>query len=214
MPAYLSPVKIGEISGIFTIMKLYLIRHGETTGDIEGRFGGDYDDHLTEKGQTQAKELAESLKNKGLEVILHSPRIRAVETAKAISNSTGASLEELQNLRERNNFGVITGMTKAEAADQHPEELAKIEKDRIYHDVKDSESYEDTHRRVEKVFSEINNRPEESLAVVAHGGVISTLLREKFGHDNVKIGDCGVIEMDYDGNNHKIVCLTNVEIPN
>ena len=31
-------------------MKIYLIRHGETTSDIEDRFGGDYDDHLTSHG--------------------------------------------------------------------------------------------------------------------------------------------------------------------
>ena len=31
-------------------MLIYLARHGETTGDVEDRYGGDYDDHLTEKG--------------------------------------------------------------------------------------------------------------------------------------------------------------------
>jgi hypothetical protein len=28
-------------------MKIYLIRHGETTGDVEGRYGGDFDDSLS-----------------------------------------------------------------------------------------------------------------------------------------------------------------------
>lgn len=31
-------------------MKIFLIRHGQTTGDIEGLYGGTYDDRLSKKG--------------------------------------------------------------------------------------------------------------------------------------------------------------------
>ena len=54
-------------------MKIIFIRHGETTGDIENRYGGDYDDHLTEKGIEQAEQLAEELEAKHLEVLITSP---------------------------------------------------------------------------------------------------------------------------------------------
>ena len=40
------------------VVKIYLIRHGETTGDVEDRYGGAYDDHLSEKEKAQARELA------------------------------------------------------------------------------------------------------------------------------------------------------------
>lgn len=30
-------------------MKIFLIRYGETTGDVEDRYGGWYDDHLTKR---------------------------------------------------------------------------------------------------------------------------------------------------------------------
>jgi broad specificity phosphatase PhoE len=39
-------------------MNLFFIRHGETTGDVEGRYGGDYDDRLTEKGSRAAYPTA------------------------------------------------------------------------------------------------------------------------------------------------------------
>lgn len=45
-------------------MKIFLCRHGQTTGDIEDRYGGDYDDHLTDLGKTQAEELANKLQGK------------------------------------------------------------------------------------------------------------------------------------------------------
>ena len=54
-------------------MKIFLIRHGESTGDIEDRYGGDYDDSLTEKGFVQAGNLAEQLANEGIELLMHSP---------------------------------------------------------------------------------------------------------------------------------------------
>jgi probable phosphoglycerate mutase len=65
-------------------MKIYLIRHGETTSDIEDRFGGYYDDYLTEKGKKQAQEMTTFLKDFPLVKIFFSPRIRTVETAKAL----------------------------------------------------------------------------------------------------------------------------------
>lgn len=35
-------------------MKIYLIRHGESTSDVENRYGGTYNDHLTQKGKAQS----------------------------------------------------------------------------------------------------------------------------------------------------------------
>jgi broad specificity phosphatase PhoE len=66
-------------------MKIIFIRHGETTGDIEDRFGGDYDDHLSEKGVAQAKQVAELLKNRNMGVIYSSVLVRAKETAGVIA---------------------------------------------------------------------------------------------------------------------------------
>jgi broad specificity phosphatase PhoE len=62
-------------------MKIFFIRHGETTGDVENLYGGIYDDHLSPKGRDQAQRLAIVLKDKGIERIFSSPLIRAKETA-------------------------------------------------------------------------------------------------------------------------------------
>ncbi len=194
-------------------MKIYLIRHGETTGDLEDRFGGDYDDHLTEKGQEQAEELGNTLKDKQLDIILHSPRIRAVETANVVSEVTGVVTKEIHDFRERNNYGVLTGLTKKEGAAQFPQEWAKIEKDKTFHDVTNSESYEELKKRVVEAFEKVSERSEKTVAIVTHGGVIGGIAREVFGHENIKIGDCGIIEIDFTDNKHTIVCLTGASIP-
>lgn len=194
-------------------MKIYLIRHGETTGDIENRFGGDYDDHLTEKGKEQAKSLGSLLKDKGIEVILHSPRIRAIETAEIVSDSIDSPMEEIHDIRERNNYGVLTGLTKKEGEEKFPKEFAKIKRDKTYHDVEKSESYELLKERVQDAFNKISKRSNKSLAIVTHGGVIGGIAREVFGHQEVKIGDCGIIEINStEEGKHQIVCLTNASI--
>jgi len=54
-------------------MKIYLIRHGQTTGDVEGLYGGTYDDRLSAKGKGQVKKLASKLTGRGIEIIYSKP---------------------------------------------------------------------------------------------------------------------------------------------
>ena len=56
-------------------MRIYLIRHGQTTGDVEDRYGGDYDDHLTELGRNQSNDLGVKLQNLGIEIFLLAQRL-------------------------------------------------------------------------------------------------------------------------------------------
>ena len=109
-------------------MKIYLIRHGQTTGDVENRYGGDYDDSLTELGVKQSEEVAEKLRNKGIKKIYCSTRKRARETAEILCKKINAQLNFVGDLRERNNYGIVTGMIKEEAKKKHPKEVEKLEK--------------------------------------------------------------------------------------
>src|SRR3989338_7467388 len=128
-------------------MKIYLIRHVESTGDIEDRFGGDYDDHLTKKGKAQAGELAKQLQDQKIEIIFVSPRIRARETAEEIKKVLNVPIKVVEDLRERNNYGVLTGLTKIEAKEKYPVDFEKIYKNKTYHTDSGSESYEEIKKR-------------------------------------------------------------------
>ncbi len=63
-------------------MKLYIIRHGETYGNING--DGFSETDLTPTGKKQAFELGERFKNENIDKIYISPLIRAVKTANCI----------------------------------------------------------------------------------------------------------------------------------
>ena len=54
---------------IYLQMKIYLIRYGQTTGDVEDRYGGAYDDELSDKGKIQAEELANKIDNSGIQIL-------------------------------------------------------------------------------------------------------------------------------------------------
>jgi broad specificity phosphatase PhoE len=72
-------------------------------------------------------------------------------------------------------------MIKSEAQKLYPEEIEKVKKDKLYHDVKDSEDYDAFKSRVLNSFENIlNDKQHESVALVSHGGYIGCVMREVF----------------------------------
>lgn len=194
-------------------MKIYLIRHWETTWDIEDRFGGDYDDHLTEKGKEQAQELANKLLGKGITIIYSSPKIRACETSNEVANILNIPVIILDDLRERNNYWVLSGMTKDEAKQKYPEEFEKILKDKTYHDVMGSESYGEIKKRVLNIFSDIVKQQKDTIAIISHGGVISTYVREYLTDGkNIKLRDCEILELVNENGYVRIESFENAKL--
>jgi len=66
-------------------MKAYVLLHGQTDFDAEGRITGNNDPSLNDTGRAQAGEAAQELKTKGIDMILSSPQKRTMETAEIIS---------------------------------------------------------------------------------------------------------------------------------
>lgn len=196
------------------IMIIYLIRHGETTGDVEERYGGDYDDNLTEKGRQQARELTNKLRNKSIQIIYHSPRIRAKETAEILNKNINAKLKVVDELRERNNYGVLTGLIKAEAKEKYPEEVLKLETVWKHHKVKGSEEYEPFKKRVIAAFNDILKKERcEIISIICHGGPITCIIEEilKLGRLK-KLRDCGFIVLEKQDNKLKVISMESIVI--
>lgn len=177
-------------------MKIIFIRHGQTTGDLEDRYGGDYDDHLSEKGRKQTEILPAELKDKGIKIIISSPLIRARETAEIVSG-LGCPIIIEPNFRERNQYGVLSGKIKSEAKRQFPDLVKKL-KDRL-NTIEGAESYEDFSKRIQKAFKNWTfNDKYSCLAVIWHGGPMRVLFRDilKRGEIKNEIGDCGWVELE------------------
>lgn len=177
-------------------MKIYVIRHGQTTGDVEDRYGGDYDDHLTPLGISQAKDLADSLMNENIEIMYVSPLIRAQETAKLLQNVLGVEIETVKDLKERNQNGVLTGMVRSEAQKKYPELVEKVKDP--HNTIEGAEDFGAFSKRVVEAVNKIANSGFETVAVVTHGGPIRRMLENVLlGSPDAKIEDCGWLLMDY-----------------
>lgn len=190
-------------------MKIYLIRHGQTTGDVEDRYGGNYDDHLSEEGEVQALKLAARLKDSGIQVILTSPLARAKETAEIFKATLGCDVTVLENVRERNQYGVLTGLVKSEAKLQYPDLVEKV---KDYHNtIERAEPYSNFKQRIEKVFGEFTNVPYSTIAVVTHGGPIRTIFREILKAGEIDVADCAYALLEKTDSDVKIVELNGID---
>lgn len=174
---------------------IYLIRHGETTGDVEGRYGGDYDDDLTDRGVDQCRQLAESLADAGIERVLTSPLQRAKHAGQILADKFGAPTEILPGLKERNAYGVITGLTKAEALERYPAVVAALAPTAT---VEGAEPYREFVTRVSDALDKLAARPEQVIAAVTHGGFIRALSRSVLTTGEIKeLDDCAYLTLIY-----------------
>jgi len=69
-----------------TDQSIYLVRHGETAFNADGRLRGRADPDLNAAGLGQAKSLASALASAGTSIIVSSPLLRAVHTAAIIAH--------------------------------------------------------------------------------------------------------------------------------
>ncbi|GAB3033873.1 hypothetical protein GCM10027052_09180 [Parafrigoribacterium mesophilum] len=92
---------------------LYLIRHGQTTLNAEGRLRGLADPPLDETGLAEARNLAAVLAGKRPSMVLSSPLQRAVRTAELIAEAAGAPCSADGRFNDRD-YGPRTGEVKAD----------------------------------------------------------------------------------------------------
>lgn len=179
--------------------KIYLIRHGQTTGDIEDRYGGAYDDELTDEGKAQAQELANKLSDSGIQILFCSPLKRAQQTAEILKAKLGCEINTVHDLRERDKNGILTGMTKSEAKIKYPELVEKLKDYR--NQIEGAESQDNFAGRIKKVFTEItDNANYSTVGIVTHGGPIWAIFSDVLGDDGlIDIADCAYAVLDKEG---------------
>lgn len=138
---------------------IYIVRHGQTAWNLQGRKQGRKDSPLTLKGIEQAKDISKILNSsikdyKKFKVVV-SPQWRCQQFASIICELTGINFSECifeENLREHC-FGLWEGKTEEEIEKEFPGFLAKryVPENYWSYVVPMGESYELLHSRVGKV---------------------------------------------------------------
>jgi 2,3-bisphosphoglycerate-dependent phosphoglycerate mutase len=109
---------------------LVLIRHGQSTWNLENRFTGWWDVDVTEKGVAEARAAGARMRDKRLDFDLcfTSLQSRAIKTLHLALEEMGRlwlPVEKDWRLNERH-YGGLTGLDKAETAAKHGEDQVKI----------------------------------------------------------------------------------------
>lgn len=172
---------------------LYLIRHGESQGNLEGRIQGWVDYPLSEPGRQQAARLAERLaqpivpgwREGSIYQLVASPLRRAAETAQIIGQALALPVRSDERLKEYN-FGPLAGLTSDEIVASFPSVRADWEAKRLWQPLPGEEGEAAFVARVRQAMDEVVAGMAEGagLAVVAHGGSLDACLRSWLGLAN------------------------------
>lgn len=160
--------------------RLILLRHGETEWNVERRYQGQLDSALTAVGRAQSRALATRLGRHAVAALYSSDLGRAQETARVCAEATGLRVILDSRLRERH-LGMFQGLLKSEIREKFPEEYRRFKSDPDYL-VPGGESARQSSARMIACLEEIATRHAgQQIAIVAHGGTSSSLLRHTLG---------------------------------
>ena len=158
--------------------QLYLIRHGRTAWNDEGRLQGWSDEPLDAQGRAQAAALADWLRPVAFDAIYSSPLRRALDTAQAVADPHTLPVQLDDRLRERN-VGDWAGLTLDQARATAPERFAG---DWRQAGAPGGEAQSALTARVAAALDDIlAAHPAGTVAVVSHGGALSAALAHTLG---------------------------------
>ncbi len=183
------------------LLKLWLVRHGQTAWNKEGRWQGHTDVPLDDEGRAQATALAERLRGERLAAIASSDLSRAIETARAVADAHGLPLlGPYPELRERG-YGVFEGLTREECEAQFPD-LVRNAPSLGLLEPPGSEPRAEVGARLERIVRALaatHGRHDAPLLLVSHGGAIRNFLARVTGETVPPVPNTGIYALDYDG---------------
>lgn len=164
---------------------LWLLRHGQTEWNREGRLQGWRDSPLTEQGKAQASKARHRLEAQGLgpesdTLRLASPLGRAVKTARLIFGDHG--FETDRRLIEIGT-GDWTGLRLKTLQAEHPELFAQGP--RIWYDAApDGEKFAGLARRIRDFYADLPAQAAgRAVVIITHGVTLRMLRAQALGHE-------------------------------
>ena len=161
--------------------RILLVRHGETAHSARGLCYGKLDVDLSPTGFKQAAQTAQLIKPFKPQAIYSSPRLRALDTAAAITNACALDVIVDDNLAELD-FGDFEGLSYEEAERQYPDLYQQWMAHPTNIQFPNGESYAQMSSRVINFTSQLISRHKgQTIVTVAHGGVNRIVLAKTLG---------------------------------
>ncbi len=187
-----------------TPVRLALVRHGETVANVEGRWQGQSDSALTERGVEQSRSLAEALADEPLAAIYSSDLGRAMATARIVAERHGLGVIPDARLREIDT-GRWTGQLGSVLRQEEPALLEEWRLRPAEMRLPGGEGLAEVQARVLDFCRELLPRHRgASVLVMAHGTLNQTLLVHALGQPLTdlwlaeRIDNCQVSRLTFD----------------
>jgi probable phosphoglycerate mutase len=166
-------------------LNIILIRHGETAWNAERRLQGHLDIPLNAEGERQARLLAGALATEPLDLIVSSDLQRARQTAQAVATLRGMQLQIDPGLRERC-YGGFEGLLYSEIEQRFPAQFAAWQGRDVDAILPNGKNCGETFRQfytraTEAILGLARAHPGQTIAMVAHGGVLECAYRMALG---------------------------------
>ena len=198
--------------------RLYLVRHGQSAGNAEGRFGGHGATPLSPLGIEQAEKTAKILAKEGINVIYSSDLLRAVQTAEPLARLLELEINTSDAFRERH-VGVLEGLTFDESKQAYPKDYYALVNRDVNHVITEGESYRQLLRRITAKLSDVvRAHPGERIVIYSHTGAICFLILHLLGavHRGTKrtpwivTSNCGINRFELRGpRNVRVLALND-----
>ncbi len=161
--------------------RIILVRHGETTWNIEGRYQGQEDTPLSQRGLKQGRLLAEGLRHIPIDAAVSSPLQRSYQTCQLCAEPHGLTVIADERLLEINH-GEWEGVLAGDIQKRYPKEFALWHTEPHRVQMPGGESLEDVRARVRAAFDDYAARYEgKTVLVAAHDAVNKAIICDLLG---------------------------------
>ena len=195
--------------------KIYIVRHAEASGNINGTFQGMTDCEISEKGKHQLELLKTYFDDIAIDAIYSSPLKRTMATAKAVNGTHDLPIQTVYDLHEING-GVWEGNSWESLPNLYPDLYEKWnDRPHEFHAL-EGESMQDVYDRMKNAVDTIARENEgKTVVVVSHGCAIRNFLCYATGVsfenlcDVIWLENTAVSLVEYDEKQHVSVKFIN-----
>lgn len=187
-------------------MKLYLIRHGQTMWNVDGRIQGKTDIPLNDTGLCQADLLSAAMEERVVEngpvtAVFSSPLKRAEQTATIVAARISLPVISVKELKEVD-FGLWEGLTWDMIHRRYQEDFAVWDRNPTEGTPTGGEDREGCKARCRKGMEYILDHSRGDIMIVAHGGilvfVVDYLLRAQTQKNEIIVRNASITTVEYD----------------
>lgn len=196
------------------MVRIILIRHGETNWNLQGRYQGQEDTRLSERGFWQAQQLAQALKDVHIDAAVSSPLKRSFLTCKACADLHKLTVQTDARLTEINH-GAWEGELACDIEARYGKEFKLWHTKPHLVQMPGGENLEDVRRRTREAFDEYAVKYDgQTVLAAAHDAVNKAIICDILGLGmdsfwHIKQDNACINVLEYTGGVWRLVLLNN-----